>query len=90
MLEFCLVFCAVSAVTQSSLWSLKFALDSCVLPCPRLWPWLWVRGHGEGRSWEPPSCSLVLGRLCLELGGGQGVRAWGRTGTLGCPALTSP
>lgn len=34
VLEFCLVFCTVSALTQSSLWLLNFALDSIVLPCP--------------------------------------------------------
>lgn len=28
VLEFCLVFCTVSGLAQSSLWSLDFALDS--------------------------------------------------------------
>jgi len=95
VLEFCLVFCTVSALTQSSLWLLNFALDSIVLPCP-------LNGAvavDERRGGETvpgaarllsPWGKLVLGRLCLELGGtqrGRGVAGAG-AGTLGCPALT--
>lgn len=65
VLEFCLVLCTVSALTQSSLWLLNFALDSMVLPCPRMWPWPWpwpwVSGWGERPSREPPGCSLLRG-----------------------------
>lgn len=34
VLEFCLVFCTVSGLAQSSLWSLNFALDSICLALP--------------------------------------------------------
>lgn len=53
VLEFCLVFCTVSGLAQSSLWSRDFALDSLSYLAPTVR--LWTRGAGTDRRPAAPA-----------------------------------
>lgn len=92
VLEFCLVFCTVSALTQSSLWLLHFAFELIVLPCPIppmqpwLWPWSWVSGRSPsaGHPGASPGARTAVGAPSplVVLGAGRGWWGWGQP--LGC------
>lgn len=85
------MLCTVSALTQSSLWLLNFALDSMVLPCPLNVAVAVAVGERLGGETVPgaaqllsPPWKLVLGSCVGSWEGGRG-KGSGGGGDSGVP-----